>query len=1359
MVPRSRVIKAGAGPVGHRRERDGVKRDVYSGAEGQGVSLVLGACDRMNAIGRAERAARVASIAWRKRALPSAWVKSCVPALFLVVVGTLAFAAAPAFAAPKAPEAPEVAVETPVRATEATVHGVLNPGKVGEPGTYEMETYEFLYKASKAGVCEGGSVAPAPPGVSLGGGKEEVSEVLPALSAGTEYAVCLEVEGAGGRTVSTPTTFKTAVPPEKPDTTSPAKSITARTAILEGILNPTAAAEVGWHFLYSTEASCSSNPSETTPVAVAEVPAKTKVHTEVKELQPHHKYEFCLVASNEAGEMADSGTEASFETKAAAPTVESESTSGVTSSTSNLEAQVNPNNENTTAHLQYSTSPAVNGSGALTTPTALAGSELGEGYGAQPVGNGSLTGLPAAATFYYQVVATNVTGTTYGAVQSFTTVPAPTTAEVSAITATTATFNGNLTPLNATVATEYSFSYRAGDECTGESATGTESAGTGSAPKTVSAEVTGLSPNTQYTVCLLASNASGSTQAQPVTFTTAVAAPKIESESTADVDATEARLEASLSSGNSPTAYHFEYGTVAGSYEHSVPVPDGQIPAKLTAVVVNNVVTGLTPATTYHYRLVAANALPPAVDGPDQTFTTSAAPTSPPGSCPNERLREEQPYGLGLPDCRAYEMVSPANTNGQDAASDFPESAPRASEAPEGAEPALTYSAKGAFGDPEGALVNNQYLSRRTPEGWSTQAITPLSSPGKKPTEPHETAYPTTYFTPELTAGLALTSATLSEFPIITGEGLRVYLAQFSGPVYQYVGLDGIKQEAPWGASANLERVVLTNLENSSLLEWVDGTDFPVSVTNESEEMPASAGSTEEFAHEKDAWHATSEDGKRVYFTTPPTTSSIGQLYVRVNIGEKQSELGPKGECLEPEMACTIEVSASQRQPEDPAGAQEARYWGASADGDRAFFTSSSELTQDAYTGTADNAPNLYEYDLASGKLTDLTGEETDASGEGAAVQGVAQISEGGAYVYFVANGVLTNVANASGEHAEQGNCDPEGSGVSCNLYVSHEGGEPVFIAKLAQKDETDWLNGNRPESGPEINTAVVSPAGSRLAFISEQSLPAAGFPDGYDNEQAQPRECETELESHELESGKCREVYLYDAETNALACASCNPSGARPEGPSTLSGVVPHYQAFADYRPRALLEDGDLFFDSKDALAQGSSGGRENVYEYESGAVHAISNVAGGYGGFFLDASPNGENVFFASADRLLPEDPGGNTVVWDAHVDGGFPVATTTVPCANAETCEPPPSPASTPGAPASATFSGPGNLAPASPAPTKPKAVVETRAQKLAKALKACRKDKTKKKRLACERTARKKYGPSKPKNAGNERRTSR
>ena len=76
------------------------------------------------------------------------------------------------------------------------------------------------------------------------------------------------------------------------------------------------------------------------------------------------------------------------------------------------------------------------------------------------------------------------------------------------------------------------------------------------------------------------------------------------------------------------------------------------------------------------------------------------------------------------------------------------------------------------------------------------------------------------------------------------------------------------------------------------------------------------------------------------------------------------------------------------------------------------------------------------------------------------------------------------------------------------------------------------------------------------------------------------------------------------------LVCASCNPTGARPVGPSSLA-TAPGY-AEDLYRPRNLLEDGTLFFDSSDALVPHASDGRQNVYEYEHGHIYAISECGG---------------------------------------------------------------------------------------------------------------------------------------------------
>jgi hypothetical protein len=1251
----------------------------------------------------------------------------------------------------------EVAVEQHVPSPaapskEAVFRGVLSPAS---SEANEGGTYEFLYKASTTKVCTGGGATA--PGLAFGGPDEALpAETVKGLIANTEYAVCLSVTNfANTETFTSPAvSFKTAIKPETPNAEKvKTGSITATTAEVEGELNPGKVGEAGsFEFLYKVSPTAceggEATGAEPASGAVTEVVGPAKLEN----LQPNAKYTFCLRAHNEAGEEAI-GAPVTFTTLTAPLAILSESVaSPVPATSATLEANINPNNEPTKYAFEYSrkASGEVLEAPITTVPGASGLSGFGEQTASVPT-----QPLTQDTTYYYRVVAENTSGKAKGEVEHFNTAPEnPVEVEVPAadITGQTAKLKGVLSPhTNGEVGASYEFLYNDDGGCEGGSRTSGTSKG--NSPEAVEAEITELVPNKEYAVCLRVRDAAGaSAQSEPpVTFTTSPA-PIVAEEAVSNVEAKVATLRAQINpDGSEVSSCTFEYGEGTGYGKqvpcvtaHGEPIGAGTEPVPFSAQL-----SGLEPNTSYEYRVVAVNPIGTSY-GPAKIFSTPAAPGSEPAeTCSNRQLREEQPYGLDLPDCRAYELVSPTDTNGQDATSYNAEASARASGAPEGTEPAVVYSSKGSFEAPEGALLENQYLSRRTPAGWATQNTTPLFTAASSE-EPNST-YPTTYFTPELTAGLAVTSAQLGEAPPL-GEHYGVYLAQFADHSYRYAGPIPAK-EPPWGASTDLERVVLTRLGNGSLVEQADGTEVPVSVTNTGTELAASAGSAQYAAgsYEKDAWHSTSEDGSRVYFTTPfEQESEIARLFVRVNIGQPQSAVGVGGECLKPTGACTIEVSASKRKPADPVGPRSARYWGASANGEKVFFTSDSELTQNAYTGVKDKAANLYEYDLATHELTDLTVDDADIT-EGAAVQGVVQISEDGSYVYFVADGKL-----AAG--AVQG---------ESNLYVSHDGEAPGFIATLTAIDHTDWINvGARKGAGPEVNTAVVNPSGSELAFISERGLPTVNFPTGYDSEQTAAGECQNELEDQELESGMCREVYLYNSETQTMVCASCNPSGARPVGPSSLPGVNVSYNASADYRPRDLLANGTLFFNSKDALASGSSGGRRNVYEFEDGAVHAISAVSGGFESFFLDASPDGRNVFFASADRLLPEDPGGNTVVWDARQDGGFPVtATGSEPCESGEACQ---RPAATPpavGPPASATFSGPGNPAPVSPAPAivppKPKTTTQVRAEKLAKALKICRKDKNKTQRQktqrqTCEKQAKRKYGPAQKKKASNKRR---
>lgn len=431
----------------------------------------------------------------------------------------------------------------------------------------------------------------------------------------------------------------TAVPalaaPEAPETSSPAKSITATTATLEGVVDPhsTVTARAGWYFAYSTEPLCTEGATTARELAV-EGHAKPE-HKEVTGLQSNKTYEFCLVAINEAGET-EVGNQVSFTTRATPPKVDGESVS-IKASEAILEAQANPNNAPTTGYFQYSTSATVNGSGSLSAPTdspTPPGRDLGEAFGDQAVGPAVLTGLTVGQAYYYQAVSRNATGTTYGAVQSFTTIPTP---APNPIAATTATFQGNLT-LNPDVSTQYHFIYDVGTECTGGGETPAEEAGEGSGTVAGHADVTELQPGAEYTVCFVTSNELGAEQRSPAHFTTLAAPPKVDGESASAVKATEATLEAQVNPNNEKTHAYIQYATssavnVDGALTAATPTetpPGAEVGSNFEDHLVGPVaLTGLVAGRTYYYQTVATN--PTGTDyGAVQEVTTVPAPHTDP---------------------------------------------------------------------------------------------------------------------------------------------------------------------------------------------------------------------------------------------------------------------------------------------------------------------------------------------------------------------------------------------------------------------------------------------------------------------------------------------------------------------------------------------------------------------------------------------------------------------------------------------------------------------------------------------------------------------------------------------------------
>jgi len=471
--------------------------------------------------------------------------------------------------------------------------------------------------------------------------------------------------------------------------------------------------------------------------------------------------------------------------------------------------------------------------------------------------------------------------------------------------------------------------------------------------------------------------------------------------------------------------------------------------------------------------------------------------------------------------------------------------------------------------------------------------------------------------------------------------------------------------------------------------------------------------------------NAISSDGSRVVFEA--SDEGTRHLYLRVNA--MQPESAAEGErCVEPAKACTLQLDAGlEGIPQ---------FQAASSSGSRVFFTET----------TGPDAGDLFVYEPQATEPK----PEALATGVLGLIPGS---SEDGSYVYFVSNSRL-----AAG--AVNGTC----LGVSglCNLYVARDSGggwgAPRLVAVLAGQDENDWSPTQK--SLPSL-TARVSPDGRWLAFMSQRSLTSYDNTDV--DEHPTKKEEELGVGSLVRVRHHDEEVFEYHApehlevEGGSLVCASCNPTGERPHGvkgapagqlfngfavwrevflAANVPGWTPFALSAAVYQSRYLSDSGRLFFDAHDALVPEDVNGTGDVYEYEpegvgsctsssssgsvvykpvrvfergeepAGCVALISSGSSAQESAFLDASESGSDVFFLTTSKLVPQDFDSALDVYDAHeCTGGSPCLppqpVAPAPCDTEASCKAAPSPQpSIYGLPASGTFSGPGNFAPARP-----------------------------------------------------------
>ncbi len=212
--------------------------------------------------------------------------------------------------------------------------------------------------------------------------------------------------------------------------------------------------------------------------------------------------------------------------------------------------------------------------------------------------------------------------------------------------------------------------------------------------------------------------------------------PSIDDQYAAAVGTESARVAATINPKFWPdTTYRVEYGTAPcseGGCEERPSAPGATLTSKVIRGGLPAAVplSGLAPATTYHYRFIAQSGGGGPVVGEEETFTTFPPPP-PPKDCPNRVLRTGA--SANLPDCRAYEMVSPLEkANGDIEATGELEATDqgagtalaRVDQATPGGE-ALAYASTRAFGGAVSSPWTSQYIARRGEGGWSTQALNP----------------------------------------------------------------------------------------------------------------------------------------------------------------------------------------------------------------------------------------------------------------------------------------------------------------------------------------------------------------------------------------------------------------------------------------------------------------------------------------------------------------------------------------------------------------------------------------------------------------------------------------------------------
>jgi hypothetical protein len=700
--------------------------------------------------------------------------------------------------------------------------------------------------------------------------------------------------------------------------------------------------------------------------------------------------------------------------------------------------------------------------------------------------------------------------------------------------------------------------------------------------------------------------------------------PEVDEASVLNIGENEAEIQATVDPNGGDTEYVVEYVTQQAFEEEgflsALVAGEGTIPGASLPTRVSVPIEGLSPGVAYRVRVLAENEVGEAEPITERVFSTYLDVPVSAGPCPNDSFRIG--FSAALPDCRAYELVTPPDTNGRPVrgASFAGDQFSRELSSPAG--DVVSFLIEGGVlpgMEGVGGLEGDPYKATRGPSGWTTTSNGPRGSEASVIQPGGVSSDQAFSFWRGRGAGSAVV------------EGKETHFIRYPDGHSELIGVGSLGTDpgavGRFITQGGTHIIFQTRILTPEVPQQLEPNAPPTGteavydragngVTHVVSLLP---GNVAPVAGQHATYLGASADGSGIAFEIGDT------LYLRKD------------------NAVTFEIGES------------VEFAGVSGDGERIFYVEEGDL---------------YAFDAGTEGTIAFTsvGNVTPVN-----------IALDGTRAYFVTTSVIPGGGqNPNGAFAKAGQqnlyLSEEGNATFVATVTPRDvQGEAVNGVQLDGLGL--WTRALDQPLSEVVDQLVrdpsrLTPDGAVMLFQSRAIL------DGYDSGNF------AQIYRYDRTADRLECISCIPTGVPANGGASLQTptvvQSLRTDAPSSLFGFVPNLRADGK---RAFFESEEALVSTdtngaKDVYEWEEQG--VGSCERASGCVYLISSGRGAQNSYLFGHSDSGDDVFFTTNDVLTGFDLGATTSVYDARVGGGFPEPAKEICVAEGCRTEPPPPPA---------------------------------------------------------------------------------